>query len=107
MEGSMRQKIKGAHQAYALATLTCQDGHELGKVLMQPDKRLIPMSGTGWVSDDPLSKPLAMHCQRCEALGRRLDLRGSWQKITQILEETLVDPRRGVVSYALGRQQSC
>lgn len=100
----MSQHIKGADQGYALVKLKCPEGHVLGRVLMQPPSgRLVPMSGPGWTSNDPLSGPLSMRCPDCLKLGRNLDLRGSWEKITEILTETLADPRRGVVSYMLGR----
>lgn len=95
--------MRNSHQSYALVKLTCPEGHLLGRVLMQPpSKKLLPMSGPGWLTQSPLSEPLAMRCPNCEAKGKHLDLRGSWEKITLLLSETLENPQIGTVSYRLG-----
>lgn len=104
MEGSMskqRQHRDIAH-LYGLVVLKCRENHELGRVLKQKGGNLVPMKGPGWLSPNPLTAPLAMRCPKCQAAGRRQDLRGSWDKIRAQLAELEADPTRGPETYLLG-----
>ncbi|BCW76269.1 hypothetical protein NicSoilB11_25940 [Arthrobacter sp. NicSoilB11] len=96
-----RTKGGKVDQLYGLVVLTCPNGDELGKVLLQPPGRWV-LSGDGWMSERPLDLPLRMQCRACRAKGICHDLRGSWDKVKALAVELENNPTRGRTKYVLG-----
>lgn len=84
--------------------LECQSAHALALVASGPAGDIQPLDGDGW--KDPvlevLEKPLALRCRRCEAEGKRPDLRGSWDKVRALSDKLEADMRTRTATYTLG-----
>lgn len=84
--------------------LQCRDGHTLARVASGPEGDIQPLDGDGWKHPvlEVLDKPLALHCRRCEAEGKRPDLRGSWDKVRALSDKLEADMATRSENYMLG-----
>lgn len=99
----MSRTKRNADQGFAMLSIRCPLDHPLGKIMKNGpalDAKLY--AGPGWTTDRPLDGPLSMKCPKCDALGLRQDLRGSWAKINAILAEMEENPQVGKRKYVLG-----
>lgn len=96
-------KVKNADQGYALAKIQCPAGHVLAKAVMSPpDYRTTLFTGGEWKHERPWDHPMALSCSRCESRGIRQDLRGSWDRLDEILRSVVDVPETGNVTYRIG-----
>lgn len=99
----MTRRIPKSHLG-GVIVLACQYGHTLARVASGPSGDIQPLDGDGWKDPLPevLDKPLALQCRRCQAEGKRLDLRGSWGKVRALSDLLEADMATRTTTYTLG-----
>lgn len=96
-------RVRNSDQGYALVKIKCPSGHVVAKAHMQPPAYSVVIHPGGWTHEDPQGHPLAVRCAKCEGVGLRLDLRGSWRKLESLLHSVVDDPAQGNIDYVVGK----
>jgi hypothetical protein len=84
--------------------LQCRYGHTPARVASGTAGDIQPLESDGWKHPvwEVLDKPLALRCRRCEAEGKRPDLRGSWEKVRALSDRLEADMATRSATYVLG-----
>lgn len=103
----MSRNRKGIAYVDGVVAIECPLGHLLARVTEEPaaDGGLTVAGGAwgpGWKSARPLDGPLSLRCPKCEGIGVRMDLRGSWDKVRALAAENGRDHSRRSFRYVLG-----